>query len=146
MSFIINPEQFITEQMCRVKSYFSSNRQKLAGFETKQRFIDWYLHELYFHENKCHYCKTSILDIRMLLNANIVSGRRVKGAGFRGANLELDRRDAFGEYNEGNCVLSCYYCNNDKSNTFDYEVYKEIIGPAKKRVWEELLRRLNFKA
>jgi hypothetical protein len=144
MPNVINPEQFNLEQSSRVVSYYNSNKQKLSGFVTKQRFIDWYLHELYFHENKCHYCETSILEIRMLLNANLVSGRRVRGAGMRGANLEVDRKDPFGEYNEVNCVLSCYYCNNDKSNTFDYEVYKHIIGPAKKSAWLELLRRLNL--
>lgn len=143
MPYVINPEEFNAEQRRRVKSYYNSNKQKLSGFETKQRFIDWYLHELYFHENKCHYCETSILKIRMLLNANLVSGRRVRGNGMRGPNLEIDKRDAFGEYNEVNCVLSCYYCNNDKSNTFDYEVYKQIIGPAKKNAWLKLLRRLN---
>ena len=144
MPYVINPEQFSSEQRRRVISYYNSNKQKLAGFETKQRFIDWYLHELYFHENKCHYCDTSILEIRKLLNANLVRGRRVRGTGMRGPTLEVDRRDAFGEYKEGNCVLSCYYCNNDKSNTFDYDVYKYIIGPAKKSAWLELLRRLNL--
>jgi hypothetical protein len=143
MPYVINPEQFISEQIRRVESYYNSNKHKLVGFETKQRFIDWYLHELYFHENKCHYCDTSILEIRMLLNANLLSGRRVRGGGIRGSNLEIDRRNAFGDYNEGNCVLSCYYCNNDKSNTFDYEVYKHIVGPAKRSAWLELLRRLN---
>lgn len=144
MPYTTNPEQFSSEQRTRIVSYYYSNKQKLAGFESKQRFIDWYFHELYTQENKCHYCDTSILEIRMLLNANLVSGRRVRGTGMRGPNLEVDRRYAFGEYNEGNCVLSCYYCNNDKSNTFDYDVYKYIIGPAKKSAWLELLSRLNL--
>lgn len=29
--------------------------------------------------------------------------------------------DPNGVYEWENCVLSCYYYNNDKSNTFDYE-------------------------
>ena len=143
MPYIIDPEEFAIEQRRRITTYYYTNRLKLAGFETKQLFIEWYLHELYIHENKCHYCDTSILEIRQLLNANVINGRRVRGDGMRGPNLEIDKRDAFGEYNEGNCVLSCYYCNNDKSNTFDYEVYKHIIGPVKKSAWIELLRRLN---
>ena len=143
MPYITDAEEFAIEQRRRITTYYNTNRLKLTGFETKQRFIEWYLHELYFYENKCHYCDTSILEIRQLLNANVINGRRVRGDGVRGSNLEVDRRDAFGDYNEGNCVLSCYYCNNDKSNTFDYEVYKQIIGPVKKSAWIELLRRLN---
>jgi hypothetical protein len=54
-------------------------------------------------------------------------------------NFEIDRKDPFEVYNEGNCVLSCYYCNNDKSNTFDYEIYKETFGPVRKVAWEKLL-------
>jgi hypothetical protein len=143
MPYIISPIDFIEEQERRVTKYYSTNKVKFSGFDGRQNFIDWYMHEIYFHDNKCHYCKTSILDIRKILNAGLINGRSVRGGGLRGPNLEVDRRDPFGVYEVRNCVLSCYYCNNDKSNTFDYETYLEIIGPAKKQVWDTLLERLN---
>ena len=142
MPYTIDPLEFIREQESRVVKYYSTNKTKLSGFEGRQDFIDWYLHEIYFYENKCHYCKTSILEIRKLLNAGLITGRKVRGGGLRGPNLEIDRMDPNGVYEWGNCVLSCYYCNNDKSNTFNYETYLDLIGPSKKQAWELLINRL----
>lgn len=142
MPYTTDPLIFIEEQERRLSSYYSANRVKLEGFAGKDRFIEWYLHELYIQENKCHYCNTSILDIRRLINSGIVTGRLVRGGGIRGSNFEVDRKNPFGAYEENNCVLSCYYCNNDKSNTFDYETYLNIIGPSKRAAWNLLLLRL----
>jgi hypothetical protein len=143
MPYTTDPGEFITEQERRVIKYYSTNKSKLSGFQGRQDFIDWYLHEIHFNENKCHYCKTSILDIRKLLNAGLIAGRLVKGGGLRGPNFEIDRMNPNGIYEWRNCVLSCYYCNNDKSNTFDYETYIDIIGPAKRHAWQLLLNRLT---
>jgi hypothetical protein len=143
MPYTTDPAEFIIEQERRVIKYYSTNKSKLSGFQGRQDFIDWYLHEIYFNENKCHYCKTSILDIRMLLNAGLIAGRLVKGGGLRGPNFEIDRMNPNGIYEWRNCVLSCYYCNNDKSNTFDYQTYIDIIGPAKRHAWQLLLNRLT---
>ena len=143
MPYTTDPAEFIIEQERRVIKYYSTNKSKLSGFQGRQDFIDWYPHEIHFNENKCHYCKTSILDIRMLLNAGLIAGRLVKGGGLRGPNFEIDRMNPNGIYEWRNCVLSCYYCNNDKSNTFDYETYIDIIGPAKRHAWQLLLNRLT---
>ena len=132
-------EEFLREQEERLSSYYNTNKSKLALFEREEVFKNWYLHQLYFYDNKCRYCNTSILDIRKLLNANLISGRRVRGSGIRGHNLELDRMNPGVEYSEVNCVLSCYYCNNDKSNTFNYDIYRNIIGPGRKTIWDQLL-------
>jgi len=142
MPYTTSPIEFIREEERRLVKYYSTNKLKLSGFTGRQDFIDWYLHEIYFYENKCHYCKTSILDLRRLLNAGLIKGRKVKGAGLRGPNLEIDKKDPNGVYEWRNCVLSCYYCNNDKSNTFDYGTYLDIIGPAKKHALEILIKRL----
>lgn len=139
MPYATNQSDFLEEQKNRLKSKFQS---KFNGFETKERFTNWYLNELQISENKCHYCQTSILDIRRLLNAGITKGRKVKGEAFRGANFEVDRKDPDGAYNANNCVLSCYYCNNDKSNTFNYEIYKNIYSPSRKAAWDQLIARL----
>jgi hypothetical protein len=138
MPYTTDEQEFLNEQDTRLKTYYSTNKIKLVGFENRERFIDWYLHELHINNNKCHYCKTSILEIRNLLNSGIISGRNVGGTGIRGHNLEIDRMQPGEEYSEVNCVLSCYYCNNDKSNTFSYDVYRNIIGPSRKIIWENL--------
>lgn len=133
MSYTINPTEFNIEQERRVIKYYSTNKLKLIGFDGRQEFVYWYLNELYFNENKCHYCKTSISDIRKLLNASLITGRLVKDGGLRGPNLEIDRKDPYEVYEWRNCVFICYYCNNDKSNTFDYETYLDLIGPVKNK-------------
>ncbi len=38
--------------------------------------------------------------------------------------LEVDRIKPKDAYSEKNCVLACYFCNNDKSDVFDGEDYK----------------------
>lgn len=138
----LNEIEFLHEEGLRVKKYFSSNKKKLVNFENYDDFRDWYFHELYFYNNKCYYCETSIFIIRELLNNNIIQYRK-SGNGFRGDNFEIDRINPFDGYNRENCVLSCYYCNNDKSNTFNYQIYKEFIGPSKKETWKQIYKKFK---
>lgn len=140
-SFDLNA--YLALETSRINNYYITNKSKLAGFESKQRFIDWYLHELHFNQYGCHYCGVKIYEIRNLIDRGIIRGRKVSNGGIRGLNFEIDRKNPFDEYNERNCVLSCYYCNNDKSNTFDYEIYKEILGPARGLAWKKLLKSLD---
>ena len=37
----------------------------------------------------------------------------------RGVWLEIDRKKPKESYSEDNCVLACYFCNNDKSDVFE---------------------------
>lgn len=140
-----NLDDYLSSENIRIKKYYKSNESKLVGFETKQRFMDWYLHELYIHDCSCHYCGIKIFELRNLITSGMIRGRNVSNGGIRGLNFEIDRKNPFKEYNERNCALSCYYCNNDKSNTFDYELYKETIGPARGLVWRKLLKILEVK-
>ena len=43
----------------------------------------------------------------------------------RGKSLEIERIEDK-EYSENNCELSCYWCNNAKSDVFTYEEFKNI--------------------
>jgi len=40
--------------------------------------------------------------------------------------LEVDRKNPKGQYKPKNCVLSCYPCNNAKSDVFSYKEFMEI--------------------
>jgi len=44
---------------------------------------------------------------------------------------EVDKKINDLVYSKENCVLACYYCNNDKSYTVNDEVYKPFLGPAR---------------
>lgn len=45
----------------------------------------------------------------------------------RGVWLEVDRLIPKGNYSPENCVLACYFCNNDKSDVFHGNDYKAYI-------------------
>lgn len=116
---------------------FSSKHR--VGFKTKGEFVKWYLGKLASQNYCCYYCETSILIIRDLIENNKLKARRT-GYGSRGPALEIDKKINSRGYNEENCVLSCYYCNNDKSSIFDGEEYKAHFGENRKKFFEYLSR------
>ncbi len=80
---------------------------------------------------KCEYCETFLKDIRSLININKIRNKR---SDTRGYCLELDRKDPNYEYFKDNVVLSCYWCNNAKTDEFTYKEFKEIAKSIK-QVW-----------
>lgn len=140
MTTTIDPANYQNEENARISKYYKTNKKKLGGFTDQAGFSDWYFSALHTNSMKCHYCNTSILDIRQLLNRGVIAGRLVRGGASRGPNFEIDRMDPNGSYSRENCVLSCYYCNNDKSNTYNYTLYKNYIGPIRQQMWESLKR------
>ena len=138
MTNTLNKDEFLTQEKTRLGKYYRTNKTKLTNFGTNANFTNWYLLQLSTNEYKCHYCQTSIFEIRSLLNHKIINGRNVRGGAWRGPNFELDRKDPNGLYTEENCVLSCYFCNNDKSNTYSYPLYKNVIGPLRKQMWQNI--------
>lgn len=60
----------------------------------------------------------------------------------RGQHMEVDRANPFDDYRyykpdakHRSLVLSCYWCNNAKTDEFTYEEFKDI-GKAIKAVWD----------
>jgi len=90
---------------------------------------------------RCFYCETSIIDINKLIDCGLLKTRAVKGEGRRGPVLEIDKNDD--TYVPENCVLSCYYCNNDKSYTSSKEDYKVYFGKNRHQYFKTLLNKLN---
>lgn len=44
----------------------------------------------------------------------------------RGKTMEIDKKDAFGEYTKDNIILSCYWCNNAKTDEFTLDEFQPI--------------------
>ena len=57
----------------------------------------------------------------------------------RGPVLEIDKKINDKPYSPENCVLACYYCNNDKSYTLDADDYKKFFGMAHNDYFQYLL-------
>lgn len=87
-------------------------------------------------ENKvCSYCGISEDDISELGKRGELNNKRSET---RGYTLEIDRKEANGEYTEKNCCMSCYWCNNAKTDEFSVVEFKDIAKGINS-VWEKRL-------
>jgi len=89
-------------------------------------------------KNQCHYCGIKESDIEEL---NKISKIKTKRFLTRGRSMEIDRINPFGDYSESNILLSCYWCNNAKTDEFSYFEFKKFIAPKIQEVWEIRLQR-----
>ena len=82
----------------------------------------------------CYYCGITTEEIEKLG----IQGKLTK-KNFRGWNLEVDRVSPNKEYSKENCVMSCYWCNNAKTDEFTGEEFM-VIG---REIGKALKNRLN---
>lgn len=113
----------------RIRSLYHNKKDSEGfGFESFNRFYQWYRIQYQNQEGKCYYCKTDEKVIAMLFEKKFQNRKRTT----RGKHLEIERRDATDNlYNEENCVLACYFCNNDKSDIFNENEYLEYLRDRK---------------
>jgi len=71
----------------------------------------------------CSYCSISEEQIALLGEKGQLHNKR---SDTRGYTLEIDRIYPNLEYTEENCTMSCYWCNNAKTDEFLPEDFKEI--------------------
>ena len=128
--------ELIAVERERALKLFSSRHK--PGFNDKIAFTDWFIAQLARQNFNCYYCETAILDIRILIERGLLKIRKT-GYGWRGPVLEVDKRSNHLGYGPDNCVLACYYCNNDKSYTLDSEAYKQFFGPNRKIFFDYLI-------
>jgi len=74
-------------------------------------------------EHSCTYCGINIKDINALGKAGKLHNKRSET---RGYTLEIDRKEPNLEYNNDNCCISCYWCNNAKTDEYIPCQFKEI--------------------
>ena len=108
------------EQIQRIKNKLESKLKQFAKNENIQIDITpQYLISIYLwftnEEKKCYYCNLSEDDLDSLNNQY---GHINKRYPKRGKVLEIDRKISSVSYlNINNLVLSCYWCNNAKTDT-----------------------------
>ncbi|MCO5950902.1 hypothetical protein [Mucilaginibacter flavidus] len=110
------------------------------GFTDRAGFSEWFTRQLNGQDFRCYYCQTAILDIQDLIAKGLLK-TRATGYGVRGPVLEVDKCHNELPYSPSNCVLACYYCNNDKSYTLEAESYKRFFGPNRKIYFDHLLQK-----
>lgn len=135
----MNQQEYIKQEFARAKKNLYKSERKTFG--SADKLATWFVEKLKRQNFSCFYCETSIFDINKLIDAELLKTRAVRGEGRRGPVLEIDKNDD--TYIPENCVLSCYYCNNDKSYTSSKEDYKVYFGKNRHQYFKTLLDKLN---
>ncbi|MCC7302523.1 MAG: hypothetical protein IT233_07775 [Bacteroidia bacterium] len=87
-------------------------------------------------EKKCCYCGITEDEIKFLLDKQLLFTKRIDT---RGRRLEFDRKQSELPYNDlSNIVLSCYWCNNAKTDTFSHDEFLEV-GKSFSAIWKKRL-------
>jgi hypothetical protein len=95
----------------------------------------------------CYFCNTDIRDIQSLIKNQIIYPRKRGKHGYSGMHFEIEHLNADKTDNaESNIVLACYYCNNDKSNTIEPEIFKKFFGKQKSISYKDLMLEKNIKS
>ena len=84
-------------------------------------FEEWYGDDC--KDRQCEYCLIKESEIRTLINSGKIRTKRLTT---RGRTMEVDRRDPRGHYEVSNLVMSCYWCNNAKTDEFTYEEFRAM--------------------
>ncbi len=94
------------------------------------------------HTLQCHYCgltKQIIDKIIEETKSNVSIQKRFFTKRFynRGKSMEIDQIDPNLGYKKDNIVISCYWCNNAKSDEFKYAEFKKNVAPGIRNIWEK---------
>jgi hypothetical protein len=110
--------------------YNRRHKDNKNSFIDLQDFLSWYSET----EKTCHYCGLKeeesyeiVMAGKLKSNRFPQNGTSGRGQG-RGMWLEVDRLKPKENYSRQNCVLCCYFCNNDKSDVFDGVEYKKFMA------------------
>ena len=129
-----NYEKKSEEQLRKWFSNKKSRNPEVIGFKSVDDFLEWYNSE----KKVCYYCGLTEENSQEIVHKGLLTSNRfpIGGVFSQGVNrgywLEIDRKKPKGQYSFENCVLSCYFCNNDKSDVFTDEQYnlfmKDRVG------------------
>lgn len=121
--------EYIEKPSDKLKAdFYRRNRNGKDSFGSYELFYDWYR----LQEKVCYYCglteeQSQRIVMTSLLKSNRFPQNGVSGRGQgRGIWLEVDRIKPKDNYSAENCVLACYFCNNDKSDVFEGDEYRKF--------------------
>ncbi len=115
--------QINTEEIEKINDVFNlyANSRK-EGFGDFKIFYDWYKNQNLEQNGKCFYCGIEEHMVASLFEKGFLESKRD-----RGLHLEIEKLNPDNGYSKDNCVLSCYFCNNDKSDIFDENEYPKFF-------------------
>lgn len=84
----------------------------------------------------CQYCKITEPQIALLFSNNNIFTKRIYS---RGMSMEVDKQNPAVGYQLGNLIMSCYWCNNAKTDEFTEEEFLKIAKEIS-QVWSNRLK------
>jgi len=103
---------------------YNNNKKKKNEFKFGdfKQFYEWYVNQESIQNGSCYYCGSDEFKIRHLVEKKIFGDS--KQMINRGRHLEIERKNSKNnDYSPLNCVLACYFCNNDKSDVITEDDY-----------------------
>jgi hypothetical protein len=106
-------------------TYSRRVREGVNGFDSFNDFFNWYQEQ----NLVCYYCGLTEIETQKISMTGILTSNRFPQNGIVGQGtsravwLEVDRLTPNGFYSRDNCVMCCYFCNNDKSDVFSGNQY-----------------------
>ncbi|MCT7633015.1 hypothetical protein [Aliarcobacter butzleri] len=98
------------------------DRNAMAGVTLKlYEFEKWYGDDS--KDRQCEYCLIKESEIKDLISKGKIYTKRLTT---RGRTMEVDRKDPKGHYEINNLIMSCYWCNNAKTDEFSYEEFRKM--------------------
>lgn len=116
------------KEMRRIRQLYRNKDEDEMDFPSFNTFYRWYIGKYEEQKGCCYYCGT---DERLIAEFIDKKKEFIKRPN-RGKHLEVERKDAkSNKYNAKNCVLACYFCNNDKSDIFNEDEYFKYLKDRK---------------
>jgi hypothetical protein len=116
------------KEIKRIRALWS-NKKAYGMFSA---FYKWY------SKGVCDYCGISQSVVKKIVEEGWLKSRRFPRPGVkavrgenRGLSIEIDKMNPAVGYLKTNCLLACYFCNNDKSDVFDDKQYRLFAGNRK---------------
>lgn len=83
------------------------------------------------HDRECIYCGLTESMTQKLREGGQLFTKKDYS---KGKSMEIDQKDAYRGYTPDNIVLACYWCNNAKTDEFDFEEWRKM-GLIMKEIW-----------
>jgi len=116
---------YIPKSTTQLRNWYRNKIKKgRMGFRDFKELSQWYE-----RCKICYYCGIAEETVQELVHrGKLLSARfpikgEMKRGKCRGYYLEIERKDSSKPYAPENCELSCYFCNNDKSDIFTASEY-----------------------
>lgn len=120
------------EYLSKLRKIWKAKFENTETTDSFWEFKNWYEKT----GKKCFYCGITQEQLNELHKRKKVYTKRN-----RGRILEIERLKSDEPYsNLENCVFSCYWCNNAKTDTFTSEEFK-IIGEKIGEIWKNRLKK-----